>query len=285
MKKNMGIAIRLVFLGIIICISDVSGQKVAEKYISNLHTLSIHIKDPAIHDSVFHFFIDRLKLPVYYYPLTLGERKYAGVFAGNLILEPCGPYSNFTYATDNFKAIFFGLTFEPSTTIARTSEILLTKQILHEVAGDEFIYLKDQGLCSENITISIMDKHEKVKDHLKLDSLRSVMKSSNSDLGIEYVKEIGIGFSSETNLQNWKKLISPSELTQSSNWKLNNMLEIQFSESKIKEVYEISFKVKSLKNARKYLSEQGLIGNDLKDEIILDPAKTFGLSIHLTEKN
>ena len=111
------------------------------------------------------------------------------------------------------------------------------------------------------------------------------MRSGNSDPGIEYVKEIGIGFSSESNLQNWKKLISPSELSKGYSWKMNNMIDVQFSESKIKEVYEITFKVKSLKNARKYLSEQGLIGTDLKEEIILNPSKTFGLSIHLTEKN
>ncbi len=86
-----------------------------------------------------------------------------------------------------------------------------------------------------------------------------------------------------TNLQSWKKLIYPSEFSRDYKWKLSNLLKIQFSESKIKEVSEITFKVKSLKNARKYLSEQGLIGIDLKDEIILDPEKTFGLSIHLTE--
>ena len=281
----MRITISLIILGIIVSLSNVSGQKVEKNSISSLHTLSIHIKDPVIHDSVFHFFADRLKLPVYYNPLTLGERKYAGIFAGNLVLEPCGPYSNFKYATDNFKAIFFGLTFEPSLTISETSEFLLEQQILHDVVSDEFIYLKDPGLCSENITISFMDKHEKVKDHLKIDSLRSVMRSGNSDPGIEYVKEIGIGFSSESNLQNWKKLISPSELSKGYSWKMNNMIDVQFSESKIKEVYEITFKVKSLKNARKYLSEQGLIGIDLKEEIILDQSKTFGLSIHLTEKN
>lgn len=75
---------------------------------SGLHTLSIHIQDPVNHDSVFHFLTDKLQLPVYYHPLAFGERKYAGVFAGNLVLEPCGPYTQFNYATSDFKAIFSG---------------------------------------------------------------------------------------------------------------------------------------------------------------------------------
>ena len=58
---------------------------------SGLHTLSIHVKDSIVHDSVFHFLVEKLKLPIYYYPVGLNT-KYAGVYAGNLVLEPCGPY-------------------------------------------------------------------------------------------------------------------------------------------------------------------------------------------------
>ena len=80
---------------------------------SGIHTLSIHVRDTITHDSVFHFLVDKLKLPVYYNPVRYGKRKYVGLYAGNLVLEPCGPYSNFSYASDVFRAIFFGLTFEP----------------------------------------------------------------------------------------------------------------------------------------------------------------------------
>jgi len=39
-----------------------------EILISNLHTLSIHIQEPALHDSVFRFLTEMLQLPVYYQP-------------------------------------------------------------------------------------------------------------------------------------------------------------------------------------------------------------------------
>jgi len=68
---------------------------------SRFHTLSIHVRDTVTHDSVFHFFVDKLNLPVYYFPVKAGTRKYAGVYAGNLVLEPCGPYTEFEYASDS----------------------------------------------------------------------------------------------------------------------------------------------------------------------------------------
>ena len=119
---------------------------------SGLHTLSIHVRDTITHDSVFHFLADKLKLPVYYYPVTSGQRKYAGVYAGNLVLEPCGPYSNFSYATDDFRAIFFGLTFEPFESISLSAMGLTDRKINHQ-AGDSYIYLQnDSTLCGDNIT-------------------------------------------------------------------------------------------------------------------------------------
>jgi hypothetical protein len=159
--------------------------KFPEKYpaedtlISTLHTLSIHIQEPALHDSVFRFLTEKLQLPVYYQPLVMGERRYGGVFAGNLVLEPCGPYSDMDYASRDFKAIFFGLTFEPAVSIPDAARILRERQIDHETGGDEFIFLKDPQLCGENIYISLMDKHDKMRDHVRMDSLRQLMEQRN----------------------------------------------------------------------------------------------------------
>ena len=251
---------------------------------SGLHTLSIHVRDTITHDSVFHFLTDKLKLPVYYYPLNYGKRKYAGVYAGNLVLEPCGPYSNFSYASDDFRAIFFGLTFEPYKSISQTANDLAGRRIAIE-AGDSYIYLKDSVLCGENITISFMDKgDEKTNDKRKMDSLRYDMKTNrDNELGIEYVREIGIGYKNNPNLQKWKELISPSELIDNQIWNESNLVDFHFTESDYKEVKSITFKVKSLKKATQYLENNGLYGFYKDNKIELDKAKTFGLSIYLTE--
>jgi len=263
-----------------------SGTKIHSErsLFSSLHTLSIHIKDPAIHDSVFHFLKDKLQLPVYYNPLSFGDRSYAGIFAGNLVLEPCGPYSNFTYVSNDFKAIFFGLTFEPAYDISYTAKALQDKKIQHEVASDEYIYLKDPGFWGENIAISIMDKHERTKDHAKLDSLHKVMiPGSNSSLGIEYVKEIQLGIPNASHLERWKELIFPSELYPTGLWEAGNGLKIRFIQSSNKEVKGIVFKVQSLEKAGHYLTDNQLPFRKINQQLALDPHYAFGLVIFFTE--
>jgi hypothetical protein len=251
---------------------------------SGLHTLSIHIRDTAVHDSLFLFLTSKLKLPVYYYPLKMGKRRYAGVYAGNLVLEPCGPYSNFSYASKDFKAIFFGLTFEPYKTLSQSAKGLTDRKINYELDGDVFIYPKDSVLCGENITISIMDKADKISDRKKLDSLRySLTSESKNELGIEYVKELWIGYKNQDGLSKWKDLIKPSKLKNSEIWNATNMPELHFIKSDIKEVMAIVFKVKSLGNAKRYLSENDLSPKIFRDKLELEKSKTFGLSIFFSE--
>ena len=73
--------------------------------ITKLHTISIHVKDHQIHEDVYCFLREDLQLPLVYEPVIHGERRYVGLWAGNLVLEPCGPYGNIAYATPNFQGI------------------------------------------------------------------------------------------------------------------------------------------------------------------------------------
>jgi hypothetical protein len=275
---------------------------------SELHTLSIHVRDTITHDSVFHFLVDKLKLPVYYYPVTFGKRKYVGVYAGNLVLEPCGPYTNYSYGSNNFRAIFFGLTFEPFESISLSAKGLTDRKINHQ-SGDTYIYLqKDSALCGDNITISFMDRGLiKTMDKRIMDSLRYAMNADTekkykvferidgeipsnytsvkyyNELGIEYVKEICIGYKDISNLQKWKELFSPYKLTDKEIWKESNLIEFHIIKSNIKEVQSITFKVKSLEKAMHYLLKNNLFGSHVDNKIQLDKAQAFGLSIYLTE--
>ena len=280
--------------------------------VSGLHTLSIHVRDTITHDSVFHFLVDRLKLPVYYFPVSYGKRKYAGVYAGNLVLEPCGPYTGYLYSPNNFRAIFFGLTFEPFETISRSSEGLAERKINHQT-DDTYIDLhKDSLLCGDNMTIGLMDRGPaKTVDNRIMDSLRHAMNSDTeiiykvfsergnedkspagytsinyyNESGIEYVKEICIGYKDNSNLQKWKEFISPFELTDNEIWMESKKPEFHFIKSDIREVQSITFKVRSLERARQYLIKNNLFGSIVTDKIQLDKAHTFGLSIYLTEKD
>lgn len=246
---------------------------------SRLHTLSIHIKDPAVHDSVFHFLKDKLQLPVYYSPVTLGTRKYAGIFAGNLVLEPCGPYTQFIYAND-FRAIFFGLNFETDSSISAVAQVLDSFNIKYKIDGDEYIYPQDPDLVGENTFIGISNRHKKDKDHATMDSLKLVMNGNYTDgLGIEHVNEIQVGYPGNKNLERWKELIQPFDLNKGQVWHLSNSLNIRFVPNKIKEVKGISFKVKSLEKAKKYLSKNNIVFVQNRKNILLDKSGTFGLTI------
>jgi len=251
--------------------------------LSNLHTLSIHIKDPVIHDSVFHFLKDKLKLPVYYNPIALGERRYAGIFAGNLVLEPCGPYTQFSYATD-FRAIFFGLNFETDDSISSVAKVLENLNMKFESDDKEYIYPQDPALVGENTFIGISNSHEKDRDHAKMDSLKLAMNGKYTDgLGIEYVNEIQVGYPGNQNLERWKVLIHPSDLDKDQVWHVSNKLNIRFVPDKIKEVKGITFKVKSLEKAKKYLAQNNITFIQNRKNILLDRSGTFGLTINMEE--
>jgi hypothetical protein len=283
----------LILIGIIVAENSFSQGKAHRKYIapetiplfSRFHTLSIHVRDTITQDSVFHFLVEKLKLPVYYFPVKYGTRKYAGVYAGNIVLEPCGPYSVFSYASNNFRAIFFGLTFEPFKTIPLSAKGFVDRKIPHE-EGESYIYIKDSTLCSDNITISFMDKGlGRIEDKRIMDSLLFAMtKDTENELGIEYVKEIWIGYKDNTNLQKWKELISPDKLANNKIWAESNILEFHLIKSRIKEVQGITFKVKSLEIAKQYLLKNNLLGDYIDSKIILNKNLTFGLRICITEK-
>jgi purine nucleosidase len=252
-----------------------------ETLISNLHTLSIHIQDPALHDSVFRFLTEKLQLPIYYQPMVLGERLYGGVFAGNLVLEPCGPYSNIAYASRDFKAIFFGLTFEPAVSIPEAVRILRERKIDHETGGDEFIFFKDPVLCGDNTYISLMDKHDKMRDHVRLDSLRLFMEKGSPGLGIEYVKEIRIGIPDMENLTKWKTFIAPDSLNENLTWRIDDKLHFNFTLAPFKEISSITFKVKSIREAENFLNENKVLFTSEPGLIRIDSTQSFGLLIFL----
>ncbi len=265
------------------------GQKfVAAKAVplfSRFHTLSVHVRDTLTQDSVFHFLTDKLKLPVYYYPVRYGDRKYAGVYAGNLVLEPCGPYSNFSYASDDFRAIFFGLTFEPFKSLTLSAKGLSDRKIPYQ-SGDSYIYIKDTALCGGNITISFMDKGQgKSEDIRIMDSLLlEITDNTEDEPGIQYVREILIGYIDKTNLQKWEDIISPDRLINNKVWPESDIIDFRFIKAGIREVQGITFKVKSLEKAKQYLLKNNLYGGYSGNKIIIDKTQAFGLQIFFTEQ-
>ena len=191
---------------------------------------------------------------------------------------------NFSYSSDNFRAIFFGLTFEPFKSIPLSAKGLVDRKIPHE-EGDTYIYIKDPKLCGENITISFIGQGKIEYNRIFDSSSLAMTKDSGNELGIEYIKEIRIGYKDNTNLKKWKELISPDKLVNNKKWAESNILEFHFIKDRIKEVQSITFKVKSLEKAKQYLLKNNLLGDYIDSKIIINKTQAFGLQIFITEKD
>jgi hypothetical protein len=248
--------------------------------ISGVHTLSVHVRDTITHDSVYQFFLHKLKLPIYYTPVKYGQTRYVGIYAGNMVLEPCGPYQNTVYATDNFRAIFYGMNFEVYKSLTSSEQALNDRSIKHQV-NQGSIYIKDSILCSENVFTALYE----VKDKVIRDSLQNVLIITvKNKPGIEYINEIFIGYKEEANLMRWKEYLYPIEFGRNDICQINDSLQIHFTKGNINEVKGITFKVKSLVKAKQYLVKNKFLITESDEKIKLNQTQSFGLSIDFTDE-
>ena len=247
--------------------------------VSGIHTLSIHVGDTISHDLVYQFFLHKLLLPTFYAPVKIAQRKYVGIYAGNMVLEPCGPYRNTDYASDDFRAIFYGLNLEVTNSLNICEQALEMRSIRHQVNLGS-IYIKDSVLCNENIFTALYE----VNDKQKRDSLQNVLRiQAKSNPGIEYIKEITVGYKNELYFQKWKEYLFPLEFGNNNICQINDSLQLYFSKGKINEIKAVTFKVKSLAKTEQYFMEKQISSTASGNKIYLDPTHSFGLSMYFTD--
>ncbi|HUX58922.1 MAG TPA: hypothetical protein VMV47_08175 [Bacteroidales bacterium] len=289
MMKKILKSISLILLGIMILSQTNLAQRESAHdsinppvfpIISGLHTLSIHVRDTITHDSVYNFLTGKLMLPIYYAPEKYGHQKYAGVYAGNMVLEPCGPFPDINYANDNFRSIFFGINFEVYKSLAAGEQKLNNRGFTRQVNKGS-IYIRDSILCNENVFLALYE----VTDKGKRDSLQNTMiTNGKNNPGIEYIKEIFIAYNEEVNLQRWKEFLYPLEFANKGICQINDSLTIYFTRGNINEVKGITFKVKSLAKAKQYFKNNNLLVFASGEKINLSSTQTFGLLIYFTDE-
>jgi hypothetical protein len=258
--------------------NNLTNPDIAPK-VSGIHTLSIHVNDTISHDSVYQFFAQKLLLPVYYTPVMIADRRYVGVYAGNMVLEPCGPYQNIDYATDNFKAIFFGMNFEVNNSLFICEQALRMRGIVHQVNKGS-IYIRDSKLSNENIFTALYE----VNDKQKRDSLQNMLRiQEKPNSGIEYIKEVHIGYKNDLNYQKWKEYLYPLEFRQNGVCQINDSLQLFFTQGEINEVKAITFKVKSLEETEHYLLDNQLSVTYYNNGISINPVQAFDLPIYFSD--
>jgi hypothetical protein len=248
--------------------------------INGVHTLSIHVQDTITHDSVYRFLTHTLGLPVYYTPVTYGVRRYAGVYAGNMVLEPCGPYPGRGYYSSEFRAIFYGMNFQAADSISVCDRVLEARNIRREV-HPEFIYIRNPELSNGNVFAALYEVTDRERRVILRDWLNSC---SREGAGIEYISEIRIGYGSHSSLQAWQDLLHPIMIDENGNCFLNDSLRIHFSPDDYNRIKGITFKVRSLEQSYLFFNSLALVENLSEEQLYLNPPKVFGLELKFTQR-
>jgi hypothetical protein len=261
----------------------------AKPVVSQVHVLSIHVPDHAAFDAVFMLLQDVIQVPlVYGEPSKPGDktkRLYAGFSVGNAYLEPCGPYSSDAPFSPDRPARFHGLTCAPATSLADSAQEMTRRGISHTgVSGTRarFAHVTEAALSGKLLSFGFWERDDQ-QDRVNLNFLSSMLREANGGaLGVKRLDEVWVGYSSQTNLEHWGRLLAPAR-REGDVWFVGNGPALRLVPSQENRIESIILQVESLVKAKTVLVQRNLLGKLTPDGIELDPARTFGLRIALKE--
>jgi hypothetical protein len=203
MENKMGRLLSAMLLSTLIS-AGCGQQRGPVPVVSRIHTVSIHFREFEVHNLLFNLLANDFQMPVVFGELWApekgGRRIYSRVWAGNINLEPCGPFDNIAYATKDFDAMFFGITFEPYESSFSSAAQLDNRGISHN-EPTMFMIVTDPMLCGQNSGVGFIDVEDKEKEKSVRDSLSSKLAENNGGpLGIKSVEEIQVGYTGKENL-------------------------------------------------------------------------------------
>jgi hypothetical protein len=187
------------------------------RVVSGLHTVSVHVDTPETFNALLRFFDKDLQWPVIYgKPWTAdrgARRSYAGIRAGNIVLEICGPYAGETF-TAGVRARLHGLTFRPFQTSDESIVALDEAGILHKPPFDSggnlrFVVLDDPDLTSPTLSVSIMEVRDRSRENLERESARAAQAANaGGPLGLKSVQEVHIAYPAPASLAKWRRFLA-----------------------------------------------------------------------------
>ncbi len=267
-------------------------QPASPRVVSQAQVVSVHVRNQATFDTVFIFFKDVLQLPLVYGELSKpGDDTrtfFAGFSVGNAYIEPCGPYQNDAPYHPNQPARFHGITFCPATSITDAVKELGRRNLAYSgpFGGGQmpwFVYLSDPALTGKLLAASIWEIQNK-EDHANLPYLSAVLKDAKGGaLGVKRMAEVRIGYMDSTHAIRWRGFLHPAR-QEGDRWIVGNGPKLRFVPSPKLQIESILLEVGSLKKVKAVLASKNLLGQPTSNVLELDPAKTWGLRIHLQEK-
>lgn len=241
---------------------------------------------------LYDFLTQELKLPTAWAFREYEGFASGGIFFGNVNLEAL------VMNQDNLStpSKIAGMAFEPAEPTAEVVEELKRRQIAHDEPrtyefGPEQSKIKmwTTTILKDFLPGSVVFICEYHPGLFNPPAWRNTLQKKLKEikggpLGIEYVKELELRVKDkEKALHKWQNLLSPHLFSLDGCFAVGDGPRLCMVESDKDYIHSIKIKVKSLDNAREFLSSRGLLGQDKKFSIILNTDKTFGILFEILE--
>ena len=241
---------------------------------------------------LYNFLTEELKLPVAWTFREYEGFASGGVFFGNVNLEALVMNQD-KLSTPSKIA---GVAFEPAEPTEKVVEELKRRQIAYdeprtyEFGPDQSkIKMWTTTILKDFIPGSVVFICEYHPGLFNPPAWRNTLQKrlkeiKGGPLGIEYVIELELRVKDkEKALQKWQHLFSPHLFSSDGCFPIGEGPKLCIVESDKDYIHSIKIKVKSLKNAREFLSSRGLLGQDTGHSIQLNTNKTFRIPFEILE--
>jgi len=259
--------------------------------VRQIEHIIVKVKYPA---ELFQFLTETLDLPVSWPLKTVGGLVTSGgVFLGNINLEVlhAGLFFRLIGAIPRKEGIV-GIAFDPWGSLENIVNELDEIGIAHSVLKP--FELKGRGtrktLWTSLNLVNILPGHQifyrkfsEEIDERRLKPINEFKKRKGGNLGIDYVKEIVIGYKNESVMEEWKKLLICENVGEQYYANLRLGPGIRFVKHNNNSILSMLIKVKSLENVREFLIKNDLAGTISDNEINIKTEKVQGLEIRLCE--
>jgi hypothetical protein len=241
---------------------------------------------------LYDFLTQELKMPIAWAFREYEGFASGGVFFGNVNLEAL------VMNRDNLStpSKIAGIAFEPAGPTNEVVEEIKRRQIVYDEPrtyefGPEQSKIKmwTTTILSDFLPGSVVFICEYHPGIFNPPAWRNTLQKKLEEikggpLGIEYVKEVELRVKDkEKALQKWQNLFSPYLLSPDGCFAVGDGPRLCMVESDKDSIHSMKIKVRSLDKAREFLSSRGLLGQDKKVSINLNPKKTFGILFEILE--
>lgn len=236
-------------------------------------------------EKLFKLFRDDFHLPQVWAFRNWGGYSSGGVWLGNVVLEfaTMKDEKNPTPKTE-----FQGIVFEPVGDADSTVALLKARGIPHEdpiAENPGWTVIPFKDIPPENIFLMVCDYKDRSSVNAgRIKAARALKEADGGDLGVIDLKEIVVGVNDvRAAAEKWEKALGRKMKTSSGLFQFETGPDIRLLKSFREGIREIRLHTRSLKTAKRFLSDRTMLGEDLSAQLMIDPSTIDGLNVVLVK--